>query len=205
MAELFSGIGFCFHVVRWRSHGSRRAIFGLPLRPAADAAGCFYIYHLLPESSPDFPPVPCEHIQSPCDGLPGQTNIYFWPPHEFPPRSRGIARWRASDTGMSVNTASRRMPSSSIFDEGLAPQTPSRTPNKISHPCASESLAYGGSMDRPRCSSTMRRMRSETVMPRRLASLMRNDICGLVKTIDRCMVFMWTSYTLRRSVVKGLA
>ena len=47
-----------------------------------------------------------------------------------------------------------------------------------------------------RFSSSTRRITSATDMPRRFASDLSHTICGLVKTIERWMIAMRTSYTL---------
>lgn len=50
-------------------------------------------------------------------------------------------------------------------------------------------------------SSTRRLMTSDMEIPSSSARFSSHFICGLVKTMERCMVFMWTSYTLVIPVV----
>lgn len=56
-------------------------------------------------------------------------------------------------------------------------------------------LAYGAHFCSRR-SSTSRLMTSDIEIPSSSARFSSHFICDLVKTMERCMVFMWTSYTL---------
>ncbi len=52
--------------------------------------------------------------------------------------------------------------------------------------------------------SMILRMMSATVIPRRSDSFCKKSFCGFVRTMDRCIeVFMNTSFTLNKSLVKG--
>lgn len=52
------------------------------------------------------------------------------------------------------------------------------------------------------CWSMIRRTSSPTVIPRRFASFFRYAICGAVKTMERCIIGMWTSLDVVYLAVK---